>query len=161
MGRIAAFIFSMLMWTMLNWRPDGEQAALGVVISLIGAYMFGDVLDINYRRYLQPKRYLHFAIYIVRLVYLMLTSAVDIAWRVLQPGIPLRSGIIKIKTRLKSDVSRTMLANTLSLSPGTMTVDMVDDDVYVHWLDVGSQDPRKAGQMIAERTEKMIKEIFE
>ncbi len=65
----------------------------------------------------------------------------DVASRVITGNI--NPGIVKVPSGLKSDFAVTMLANSITLTPGTLTVDLDDssNDLYVHWIDVKNSDP--------------------
>ena len=70
--------------------------------------------------------------------------------------------IVKIKTNLKTDSGITALANSITLTPGTMTVDLTDDGyLYIHWINVQSDDVEQATKIIANTFEWFIKRIFE
>jgi multicomponent Na+:H+ antiporter subunit E len=88
---------------------------------------------------------------------------IDVAYRVLHPSLPINPGIIKIKTNLKSDTALTFLANSITLTPGTMTVDIDGDNgiLYIHWIDVKAKETEAATQTISERFEKVLAKIFE
>ena len=75
---------------------------------------------------------------------------------------PIRPGIVKIKTSLTSESAITALANSITLTPGTLTVDLTDDGtLYVHWINVRSDDVDEATRMIARRFEYFLERIFE
>ena len=82
---------------------------------------------------------------------------------VIHPDLPMRPGIVKVRTNLKSDSGLTFLANTITLKPGTMTVDIDRENgfLYVHWVNVESQDIEKATKIIVEKFEKVLMRIFE
>jgi multicomponent Na+:H+ antiporter subunit E len=55
-----------------------------------------------------------------------------------------------------------MLANSITLTPGTMTVDMTDDGyLYVHWINVKSDDIEEATRHIVSKFEGVLRRIFE
>ena len=83
------------------------------------------------------------------------------AYRVLHPMMPIKPGIVKIKTNLKTDIAKTFLANSITMTPGTLSVDIKDGHLYIHWINVRSQDLNKATELIASRFEKILKNIFE
>jgi multicomponent Na+:H+ antiporter subunit E len=68
-----------------------------------------------------------------------------------------------VKTKLKRDSALTMLANSITLTPGTLTVDVdVDNQIlYVHWIYVKSTDIEQTTKDIGGRFEKLLEEIFE
>ena len=84
------------------------------------------------------------------------------AYRVLHPAMPIKPGIVKIKTRLQQPAARTALCNSITLTPGTLTVDLHDDGtMLVHWIYVRSQDAEEAAAQILGRFEWFIEKIFE
>jgi multicomponent Na+:H+ antiporter subunit E len=74
---------------------------------------------------------------------------------------PIRPGIVKVKTSLKSDMAKMLLANSITMTPGTITVDIIDDDLYIHWIYIKSEDPEVYTGMITGAFEKYIKKIVE
>jgi multicomponent Na+:H+ antiporter subunit E len=90
-----------------------------------------------------------------------LKSNIDVALRVLSPGLQIKPGIVKIRTALKSDAARVFLANSITLTPGTMTVEMRDDVLYIHWIEVGAEDPVAAAQKIIGPFEFFLARIFD
>ena len=81
----------------------------------------------------------------------------------LHPRLPINPGIVKVKTVLKSDTALTFLANSITLTPGTLSVDIDKDNgiLYVHWIDVKSKDIESATKIIVERFERILKNIFD
>ncbi|MMZ67511.1 Na(+)/H(+) antiporter subunit E [compost metagenome] len=53
-----------------------------------------------------------------------------------------------------------VLANSITLTPGTLTIDVIGDTFYIHWIDVQTTDPEKAFTEIAESFEKILLKIF-
>jgi multicomponent Na+:H+ antiporter subunit E len=90
-----------------------------------------------------------------------LKSNIDVALRVLSPGLQIKPGIVKIRTNLKSDVARVFLANSITLTPGTMTVEMKDDVLYIHWIEVGASDITAASKAIIGPFEYFLGRIFD
>jgi multicomponent Na+:H+ antiporter subunit E len=76
---------------------------------------------------------------------------------------PIRPGIVKVKTSLKSTEARTALANSITLTPGTFTVDLDDEEgaLYVHWLAVKAEDEEEATREIVSRFEPLLARIFD
>ena len=64
------------------------------------------------------------------------------AYIVLHPMLPINPGIVRIRTGLKKDTSLTILSNSITLTPGTLTVDIHPRGgfLYVHHIDVKSED---------------------
>jgi multicomponent Na+:H+ antiporter subunit E len=91
-----------------------------------------------------------------------LKANIDGAYRVAHPKLPINPGIVKIKTSLRSDAGLAVLANSLTLKPGTMTIDIDKERgfLYIHWADVKTQDIDKATQIISGRLERILKRVF-
>jgi len=90
----------------------------------------------------------------------MVKANINVAQRVIDPSLPINPGIVEIKTDLKSEEAKLFLANSITLTPGTLTVDIIDDRLYVHWIDVISEDPEEQKILIAEKFEKLLKGVF-
>ena len=108
-------------------------------------------------------RYFWFVYYVPLFLWECFKANIDGAYRVIHPRLPMRPGIVKVKTTLKGAVGLTFLANTLTLMPGTMTVDIDRENgfLYVHWVEVKSADIDKATALIVEKFERILKRIFE
>jgi multicomponent Na+:H+ antiporter subunit E len=79
---------------------------------------------------------------------------------VLSPGLPIDPGIIKLRTTLKSRMGRLMLANSITLTPGTLTVEVQDEYLYVHCVTTGSTDIEGATREVAEGFERYLKVMY-
>jgi len=100
-------------------------------------------------------------VYIPIFFWEMLKANFDVAYRVVHPRMPIRPGIVVIKTGLKTDVGKLFLANSITLTPGTLTMDVSGDCLFVHWINVKDRDIEKATELIAGRFEKHLKGICE
>jgi len=129
--------------------------------SILAALLFGKKLVVNLGKAFCVHRWIAFVHYIPVFLWEMLKANLDVAYRVLHPKLPINPGIVKIKTGLKNELAQTMLANSITLTPGTMTVDIDGDDLYIHWIDVKAQGVEEASQRIASRFEKILARVFE
>ncbi len=88
-------------------------------------------------------------------------SATKVALMVIQPKMKLKPGIFAYPLTVKSDFEIALLANLITLTPGTLSVDVSDDrrTLYVHALDCA--DPGGLRRDIANGFERRIKEAFE
>ena len=82
------------------------------------------------------------------------------AYRVLHPGLPVKPGIVRAKSNLTTDIGKVFLANSITMTPGTITVDIIDDNFYIHWIYVHSKDPEVYTHKIMGRFEKYLKRIL-
>jgi multicomponent Na+:H+ antiporter subunit E len=87
-------------------------------------------------------------------------SNLRLAAIVLSPDLPVDPGIVKIRTELKSRMGRLMLANSITLTPGTLTVEVDGEWLYVHCVTVGASDVDGATREIAAEFERHLKVIY-
>ena len=74
---------------------------------------------------------------------------------------PIKPGIVVIKTGLKSDIAKLFLANSITLTPGTFTLDILGNNLLIHWIYVRTESIEGATKIIGERFEKYLRVIFE
>ncbi len=158
------FITAFITWSLLTWVPGWQQLLAGAVISAFVAFMLGDQFIRRVGILAHPNRHWYFLFqYIPLFVWEVIKANLDVAYRVLHPGLPIRPGIVKVKTSLKSDMGLTFLANSITLTPGTMSVDIDKDKgvLYIHWIFTRTQDTGEATKIIVDRFERVLKKIFE
>ena len=100
-------------------------------------------------------RLVKFPIFLLVLFKEMLLANLDVAYRVLHPKMPIRPGIVEVKHGIESDMGKLLLANAITLTPGTLSMDYIDDSLYIHWINVGN-DPNDAMKPL----DKWVKEVF-
>lgn len=160
-------VLSFVVWILLTWPFTGGQVdwqviIAGVVASFVAAFLFYEILPKEHHIFSSPKRIFWFLVYIPVFFYYIIIANFDVVYRALHPQMPIHPGIVKIKTRLKTESGITALANSITLTPGTLTVDLTDDGyLYVHWINVKSKDTEEATRMIAQKFEYFLEKIFE
>jgi multicomponent Na+:H+ antiporter subunit E len=90
----------------------------------------------------------------------LVISNLRLAAVVLSPSLPIKPGIVKVRTRLKSRMGRLMLANSITLTPGTLTVEMDGEWLYIHWVSVQSPDIEAATAEIVAGFERYLEVIY-
>jgi multicomponent Na+:H+ antiporter subunit E len=97
----------------------------------------------------------------VLFVYELVLSAWRVAILVVQPRMELKPGIFAYPLTVQKDFEITLLANLITLTPGTLTVEVSEDRrfLYVHALDCS--DPEDARRSIADGFERKIIEAFQ
>jgi len=161
MRYLALFILSYIFWLLLTFDLSPVNLAAGAIAAFITSLLFGKYFYTRVHKFLQPHRYFWFLVYLAILCWECLKANFDVAYRVLHPSMPIKPGIVKVKLELQSEFARAMLANSITLTPGTITVDIVGDDLFVHWIYVSSEDPEIYSRKITGRFEKYIKKTFE
>lgn len=97
-------------------------------------------------------------VYVLFLLYQSIVSSVSLIYLMLKGNY--RPGIVRVKTRLKSRIGRTLLANTISLVPGTLSLWMEGPYIFVHWFDKKTGNRIKAGKLTMEPMQKLLARIF-
>jgi multicomponent Na+:H+ antiporter subunit E len=161
MRYVTLFILSMILWIMLTFEFTIANIVVGAVASLLTAALFTRFFIKNIYKLLQPHRYFWFIVYLFVFLWECLKANIDVAYRVLHPAMPIRPGIVKVKTSLKSDMAKMLLANSITMTPGTISVDIIDDCLYIHWIYISSEDPEVYTPIITGAFEKYIKKIIE
>ncbi len=174
---IFLFLLWAFIWILLKWPPTLHQVYIGMFVSAFVLFMTIDTLSGPYSIEQDPVsirkgggllgdllRLPWFLVYVAVFLWECIKANIDVAFRVLHPDLPIRPGTIKVKTRLRSDIGLTFLANSITLTPGTTTVDVDKDNgyIYIHWLRVKDGFDRASQTLpVVEKFEKILIRIFE
>lgn len=161
MRYIIYFIIGFCFWLLLTLSVNLDHLIAGVIIVLLGTIIFGGYFTDKPVKFLQLHRLFWFIIYIPFFIWYMFKANIDVAYRVLHPERPIKPGIVKIRTTLKTNIAKVFLANSITLTPGTMTCEIDDDYLYIHWIWVQSSEIEEASKIIARDFEKFLRRIFE
>ena len=113
------------------------EVAFGALLSVIVGFIARKIFVKDSFRMLNPVRWFTFLAYLIGPFFVALAKAnLDVAYRVITGKI--RPGIVKISPELKTDLGITLLANSITLTPGTLSVDIDENtnDLYIHWINV-------------------------
>ena len=147
---VITFLLSLIVYLFLT-ASTGEIAGLwsvfevilGIILSIIVSIIATKVLfQKRGYRMLNPLRWVIFLIYSIGPFFLAMAKAnIDVAYRVITGRI--NPGIVKISPGLKTNLGITMLANSITLTPGTLSVDIDEksNDLYIHWINVTTLKP--------------------
>ena len=161
MKRFVHFLILLIIWVLLTWSLQWQELIVGVVIALIAQLMLGDIFPVGAVKIFNQIRFFWLVVYAIVFIGYVIKANFDVAYRVLNVYMPIKPGIVKVRTRLKTDMARTFLANSITLTPGTLSIDIVDDHLYVHWINIVSADPEKETEIIVRRFENLLERIFE
>ncbi len=124
------------------WSPF--ELIFGLILSGIVGLIGRKIFVKKDFRMANPVRWFTFLGYLIGPFFIALAKAnIDVAYRVITGKI--NPGIVKIDPKLKTDLGVTMLANSITLTPGTLTVDIdeKDNNLYVHWINVKDEALKK------------------
>ena len=163
MRRLVYFVVGFIIWLLLTWSIDVQVVIAGLIASAVVAIVFHEIAPKEHHHiFISPVRVFWFLVYVPVFFYYVIMANLDVVYRALHPKMPINPGIVKIKTNLKTEYGITALANSITLTPGTLTVDLSDDGfLYIHWIDVKAKDVEEASKLIAQRFEWFLEKIFE
>ena len=148
------FFISLATWLVLSGKFDFFHIALGVISCFIVAFFSGDIMFQNPRVRNYPQIWLRFITYIPWLIYQIWLANLHVVRLVFHPRMMelIDPQMIKFRSRLSSDISMLVLANSITLTPGTITVFVnVMGKYTVHAIDKRSADalPGEMEQRVA------------
>ncbi|NQU76448.1 MAG: Na+/H+ antiporter subunit E [Planctomycetes bacterium] len=149
------------LWMLLMWSLDPLVIGTGAFFALLVGTYLGDIYPEQLHKVFSPKRWLFFILYVPYFLYYCVRANLDVAFRVLHPDVPIRPGIVRIRTTLTGDMAKTFLANSITLTPGTLTIDIDGQDLYIHCINVPPGDIAKRSREICGTFEPLLRRIFE
>ena len=150
-------VFLWLVWLLLNNTVNPGHLLLGAVLAL-ALPLFTVRFWPDRPRLRRPLKLLR---YIAVLLWDIILANLSVARLILGPAARLRPVFIRLPLELRNEFAIVVLANTISLTPGTVSSDLSPDrrTLLIHVLDV--EDPARAVARIKQRYEKPLQEIFE
>jgi len=141
-------------WLLMVGTFDPAELLVGLLVACLTAWLSKQHLHILDAFKWHPAMLFYLIIYISIFLWTLVRANIDVARRVLSPSLPIDPGIVEVETHLQSDLGKLLLANSITLTPGTLTVDIIDNRLQVHWIDSCSgQDIHHATASIAAQFE--------
>jgi multicomponent Na+:H+ antiporter subunit E len=138
------FIIMFGVWILLSGRFDAFHLSLGLISCGIVSYLSSDLLFSDPRPRGLLSQWARFVRYIPWLMVEIIKANLHVAKLALHPRMMelIDPRIIKFRSKLRSDLALVTFANSITLTPGTITVDIsIDGDFKVHAIDKASGDP--------------------
>ena len=106
-----------------------------------------------------PSAIIALAIYIVRLLIDIVKSGITVAGYILDPKLPIKSGIIAIQSHMRSEAATAISAHGITITPGEMVIEIgADGTMYTHCLNVEASS-QSADEAQAAR-KKLLEKMF-
>lgn len=166
----STFILCFLFWLLLTWSVAPIELLYGVIVCALVAAFSARFLVHHQAFYLfHPVRLVTLAVYCLFVFFWEVIKAnVSMARIVLSPNFKnYQAGIVRVPgaPNIQSGYGLAMVSNCITLTPGTITMDVAEDPMgnnyyYVHWIDVASTDRTQAGEAIKGRMERWIGRIW-
>jgi multicomponent Na+:H+ antiporter subunit E len=161
-SRILVFVLGFLAWLALTAGGGIQEVVAGAIVAFVVALIAGRFLE-GFPGRGWPRRAGYAVLYFFRFLWELIKANVHVASIVLNPLRPIRPGIVKIRTELTKETALTILANSITLTPGTFTVDINPEagELYIHCITVEGTDIEQNTKRIGQRFERILKEVFE
>ena len=163
----ATFAACFVFWILLDFSFKIEELIAGAVVSLLVALFSARFfIHENAGWFFNPAHALSAVFYWCGTFVAELVKAnVDMAKRCFGGCKKINPGIVKVPVDLKSDYGQAALANSITLTPGTITMDITEEEgqtyYYIHWIDVTAPSGKEAGQAIKGTLEKGLRRVWE
>lgn len=133
---IASFISLMAFWYIMSGFFDITKSLMGVV-------SVGIVIAVNHKLkahsyfanetdVIKDLRFIYMPYYFAWLLVQIISSGINVAKILLSPSLPIKTSIVKFRVDFPNPHCKMILGNSITLTPGTLTVDIVGDEFIVH-----------------------------
>jgi len=157
---VELFVTLFMFWVLLNGSLAPDTLAIGCVASIVIAVLFRDGLSFLFEFRILPSSLWASVQYFAYFIKELIVANVRLAIIVMSPSLPIKPGIVKVRTRLKSRMGRLLLANSITLTPGTLTVELEDDWLYIHWVTVETVNREEATTLIVAGFERYLERMY-
>jgi multicomponent Na+:H+ antiporter subunit E len=154
--------FQILLNVLLAWTWMFLKVSYDSVTFFVG-YIFGLIIIFTFQRLFQSRFYIYRVLAVIRLFLIfireLILSNISVLKVILKPKLDIRPGIFALSTELQKDWEITVLANLITLTPGTLVIDVSSDNkvLYIHAMDIA--DAEEAINSIKNTFEKAIMEV--
>ena len=144
--RLAVFVILFAFWLLLSGHYDLFHLSLGLICSLLVAFVSHDLMIEKISGSKRIRKTRRFISYVPWLIYQIVIANLHVAYLILKPS-AIDPRIVRFKTKLKSEFSMVTLGNSITLTPGTITMDIIDGEFVVHALSKKVADDILSGEM--------------
>ncbi|MFW5729628.1 MAG: Na+/H+ antiporter subunit E [bacterium] len=157
-GLTTSYLF--LGWLLFAWDLSARTIVIGLLQSIVVAVLTYPVFiqdDEAARRSHLPRVHM-LGVYLLVLVFNMYVASFKVLWQILRGRI--NPGVVHFRTRLNSDIARLALSNSITITPGTITLQLDDDHFIVHWLDARTTHSKYASKLVKGTYEKLLSRVW-
>jgi multicomponent Na+:H+ antiporter subunit E len=161
-ARIIQFVALFAFWILLSGRFEIKYLVIGLFASGFVTYLTGDLLySGQYKRADFGSRHMlasawRLFVYAPWLVWAIIKANIQVAVIILKPRMPIDPGWFQFSTQLKGKVSKVTLANSITLTPGTITADMKQSKMIIHFIV-----PESASDLVSGVMQNKVGAVFE
>ncbi len=149
-----------IIYLLLVIPADPDELILGLIVALVSSIIIFKYLPFNTRLF-NPVRIVRGIIYIPYFLWKMIVANIEIALIVLRPVLKIKPSIVKAGTSLKSNEGKLLLTSSITLTPGTLSIDLENDQVYIHRVKTEKTSEADTKKEVLDPFEKFIKGVTE
>ena len=156
----------MVVWVLITWSFAIQELAAGALVSLATAvfcsrfFVHGDSV-----RFFNPVKIFGLLGYSFTFFSELIKANVNMAKIVYGGCKAMKPGIVRVPTAMQSDYGLALLSDSITLTPGTITMDVAEEEgknyLYIHWIDVTAESGEAAGDAIKGTLEKGTRRVFD
>lgn len=146
MRTIIATILIFFFWFMLSGHTESLLIVLGILSSLLSIYLSHrmNIIDNESYPFHLSSRLLRYYPYLAKEIIL---ANIDVIKRILKPGNSISPQVITLPASKQTDLSKVIYANSITLTPGTVTLDLSGDELKIHALSKEAAEDLQTGEM--------------
>jgi multicomponent Na+:H+ antiporter subunit E len=161
-GFVACFVLSYVAWLFFNLSIGASALLIGIPVALVSAAISSRFLFRSLEaKHFTPGRAIGIAIYSIDFAIALLKANWFMIKIILTPNPELKPAVLRLPLRTSSEFVTAGVSNSITLTPGTLTIDAKDEFLYVHWIVASELETEKAKGEIVGNFETNMKRIFE
>lgn len=142
---LASFLF--VFWIILTATLAAYELILGAICSALVATISFSVLAYTLDPRITPAVILRFPFFSLALAVEIIKANIDVALIIINPKLPIDPRIIEYRTYLPDDLPKVIFADSITLTPGTVTVELEEEKLFVHCLAAHHEDGLREGTL--------------
>ncbi len=139
---ILQFVILFAFWLLLSGRYQAKYIIIGAIAAALVTFLTNDLFYAVLQRGERPgvktgqvlRQIWRFLLYIPWLLVQIVLANVQVAYLVLHPRMPIEPGLLLFRTRMRKGIAQVTLANSITLTPGTITTSLEDGNYIIHNL---------------------------
>jgi multicomponent Na+:H+ antiporter subunit E len=152
--RFVVFLILFSFWLVLSGHYDLFHLSLGVGCSALVSFFSSDLLFKNFSNDRWLLKVWRFLLYVPWLLYQIILANLHVVYLVIRPK-QIKPQVVRFKTKLTSNLSQVVLGNSITLTPGTITMDISDGEFCVHALS-----DKAAREILTGEMEERVARVF-
>jgi multicomponent Na+:H+ antiporter subunit E len=151
-----AFLSLFVFWIIITASFSPGNIVAGLISSFLVVLLVRLTFRIRLPEQITPVFLIRFPIFLVMLAWEVIKANINLAWLLIRPRLLIDPTIVTFKTELQEEFRRTIIADSITVTPGTLTLDAQGDELLVHCL----APSHKKGLLYERRCEHLVLWLF-